>query len=146
MFIFKFCFKNKLYTCSNGRPTSNNSHVYGSNWYCNEGYKKSGHQCESIFADIEANQQTAMFMDQIGIAMRDTKSGHRCVSIFADIGSQPANSYVYGSNWYCNEGYKKSGHQCESIFADIGANQQTAMFMDQNGIVMKAMSSQAINV
>ena len=27
----------------------------------------------------------------------------------------PANSYVYGSNWYCNEGYKKIGNECQKM-------------------------------
>jgi len=30
---------------------------------------------------------------------------------------QPANSWVQGSNWYCNDGYQKSGNECVSIFS-----------------------------
>ena len=29
---------------------------------------------------------------------------------------QPANSFVSGSEWYCNSGYRKSGNECVSIF------------------------------
>ena len=37
-------------------------------------------------------------------------------SVFAQVQGQPPNSYVNGSNWYCNSGYEKSGNQCVSIF------------------------------
>jgi len=32
---------------------------------------------------------------------------------------QPENSYIRGSNWYCNSGYEKSGQRCVSIFANF---------------------------
>lgn len=28
----------------------------------------------------------------------------------------PANAYVMGSNWYCNEGFRKVGNMCVSVF------------------------------
>ena len=34
----------------------------------------------------------------------------------AQIPGQPPNSYVSGSNWYCNSGYVKSENSCVSIF------------------------------
>ena len=37
----------------------------------------------------------------------------------AQMPGQPANSYVSGSNWYCNTGYQKSGNSCVSIFASF---------------------------
>ena len=33
---------------------------------------------------------------------------------------QPANSYVSGSNWYCNSGYVKRDNKCVSVFDEIG--------------------------
>ena len=38
---------------------------------------------------------------------------------YSQMKGQPANSYVYGSNWYCNEGYKKKGNRCASIFENM---------------------------
>ena len=32
----------------------------------------------------------------------------------------PDNAFVQGSNWYCNNGYKKTGNKCEKI--DVPAN------------------------
>jgi hypothetical protein len=29
--------------------------------------------------------------------------------------NRPANSYVLGSSWYCNDGYKKVGNTCEKV-------------------------------
>ena len=40
----------------------------------------------------------------------------------AQIPGQPANSWVHGSNWYCNDGYQKSGNECVSIFAEGKTN------------------------
>ena len=34
----------------------------------------------------------------------------------AQMPGQPANSWVQGSNWYCDSGYRKSGNRCVSIF------------------------------
>ena len=39
-------------------------------------------------------------------------------SASAQAPGQPANSWVNGSNWYCNNGYQKSGNQCVSIFGE----------------------------
>ena len=33
---------------------------------------------------------------------------------------QPANSYVSGSNWYCNSGYVKRDNKCVSVFDEVG--------------------------
>ena len=41
----------------------------------------------------------------------------------AQVPGQPANSWVYGANWYCNDGFQKAGNQCVSIFASIGGRQ-----------------------
>lgn len=30
--------------------------------------------------------------------------------------NNPPNSYVYGSTWYCNSGYKKAGDECQKIY------------------------------
>ena len=38
----------------------------------------------------------------------------------AQIPGQPANSYVVGINWFCNDGYRKSGNKCVSIFSELG--------------------------
>ena len=34
----------------------------------------------------------------------------------SQVAGQPANSYVSGTNWFCNNGFKKSGKECVSIF------------------------------
>ena len=43
----------------------------------------------------------------------------------AQVPGQPANSWVHGSSWYCNNGYQKSGNECVSIFGRA-ANGETA--------------------
>ena len=39
------------------------------------------------------------------------------------IPGQPANSWVYGSEWHCNKGYEKKGNQCLSIFRNMAGSQ-----------------------
>lgn len=34
----------------------------------------------------------------------------------AQVPGQPANSWVYKTNWYCNDGFQEAGNQCVSIF------------------------------
>ena len=43
----------------------------------------------------------------------------------AQMPGQPANSYVSGSNWYCNTGYEKSGNSCVNIFDKTNKSIQT---------------------
>ena len=39
---------------------------------------------------------------------------------------QPENSYVYGSNWYWNEGYKKKQNNCVSIFDEFTEDENSS--------------------
>ena len=63
------------------------------------------------------------------------------------MGGQPANSWVSGSKWYCNEGYKKSGNQCVSIFADMGgqSNNNNSNQKNSNNNINNSASSEENN-
>ena len=50
----------------------------------------------------------------------------------AQVPGQPANSFVQGSNWYCNSGYQKSGNECVSIFASMGAQPANSWVQGSN--------------
>ena len=65
-----------------GQPA--NSWVHGSNWYCNDGFKKSGNKCVSIFAGM-ASQPANSWVHSSNWYCNDgfKKSGNKCVSIFA---------------------------------------------------------------
>ena len=43
----------------------------------------------------------------------------------ADLPGQPANSWVHGKNWYCNNGYEKKNNKCVSIFDDSQSEENT---------------------
>jgi hypothetical protein len=112
-----------------GQPA--NSWVSGQNWYCNEGFQKSGNECVSIFATFPGGRQPPnSWVSGQNWYCREgyEKLGNECISIFASFpgGRQPSNSWVSGQNWYCREGYQKSGKECVSIFASFPRGEQPA--------------------
>jgi hypothetical protein len=64
-----------------GQPA--NSFVSGSNWYCKDGYKKSGNECVNIFDGI-GGQPANSFVSGSNWYCKDgyKKSGNECVNIF----------------------------------------------------------------
>ncbi len=84
-----------------------NAWVYGSEWYCNDGYRKVGDRCEKLSVPANAWVYGSEWYCNDGY----WKVGDRCEKL-----SVPANAWVYGSEWYCNDGYRKAGDGCVSIF------------------------------
>jgi hypothetical protein len=102
-----------------GQPA--NSYISGQSWFCLDGYRKSGNECISIFADMPGGVKPAnsYISGQSWFCLDGyRKSGNECVSIFADMPgkAKPANSYISGQSWFCLDGYRKSGNECVSIF------------------------------
>lgn len=80
-----------------------NSHILGNNWYCNDGYKKSGNQCIKLQVPKNAHVLGNNWYCNDGFR----KSGSNCVKLRV-----PDNAHILGNNWYCNDGYKKQGNEC----------------------------------
>ena len=83
-----------------------NSWVSGSNWYCNDGYKKVGNSCEKLNVPRNAWVSGSNWYCNDGFR----KVGDQCEAL-----NVPANAWVSGSNWYCNDGYRKVGERCERL-------------------------------
>lgn len=83
-----------------------NSWISGSNWYCNEGFKKVGNQCEALAVPDNAFVSGANWYCKEGFR----KVGNECEALVV-----PRNAFVSGSNWYCKEGFRKVGSQCEAL-------------------------------
>ena len=83
-----------------------NSWVSGSNWYCNDGYKKVGNSCEKLNVPRNAWVYGSNWYCNDGFK----KVGDQCEAL-----NVPANAWVSGSNWYCNDGYRKVGERCERL-------------------------------
>lgn len=83
-----------------------NSWVSGSNWYCNEGFKKVGDQCEALAVPANAFVSGSNWYCKEGFQ----KVGNECEALVV-----PRNAFVSGSNWYCKEGFRKVGNQCEAL-------------------------------
>jgi len=83
-----------------------NSWVSGSNWYCNDGYKKVGNSCEKLVVPRNAWVSGSNWYCNDGFR----KAGDQCIALNA-----PDNAWVSGSNWYCNDGYRKVGDRCERL-------------------------------
>nr|WP_253941013.1 peptidoglycan-binding protein [Pseudomonas aeruginosa] len=83
-----------------------NSWVSGSNWYCNDGYKKVGNSCEKLNVPRNAWVSGSNWYCNDGFK----KVGDQCEAL-----NVPANAWVSGSNWYCNDGYRKVGERCERL-------------------------------
>lgn len=83
-----------------------NSWVSGSNWYCNEGFKKVGNQCEALAVPDNAFVSGSNWYCKEGFR----KVGNECEALVV-----PPNAFVSGSNWYCREGFRKVGNQCEAL-------------------------------
>jgi len=67
-----------------GQPE--NSYVSGNNWYCHDGYEKSGNQCISIFVKMGGQPENS-YVSGNNWYCHDgyEKSGNQCISIFAKI-------------------------------------------------------------
>ncbi len=83
-----------------------NSWVSGSNWYCNDGYRKVGNNCEKLSVPRNAWVSGSNWYCNDGFR----KAGDECEAL-----NVPANAWVSGSNWYCNDGYRKVGERCEKL-------------------------------
>lgn len=83
-----------------------NSWISGSNWYCNDGYKKVGNSCERLNVPRNAWVSGSNWHCNDGFR----KVGDQCEAL-----NVPANAWVSGSNWYCNDGYRKVGERCERL-------------------------------
>ena len=83
-----------------------NSWVSGSNWYCNDGYKKVGNSCEKLAVPRNAWVSGSNWYCNDGFR----KVGDQCIAL-----NVPDNAWVSGSNWYCNDGYRKVGDRCERL-------------------------------
>jgi hypothetical protein len=83
-----------------------NSFFSGSDWYCNEGFKKVGNQCEALAVPDNAFVSGSNWYCKEGFR----KIGNECEALVV-----PRNAFVSGSNWYCKEGFRKLGNQCEAL-------------------------------
>jgi hypothetical protein len=84
-----------------------NAYVMGSNWYCKEGFRKVGNQCEALIVPQNAYVMGSNWYCKEGFR----KVGNVCEALVV-----PQNAYVMGSNWYCKEGFRKAGDKCVSVF------------------------------
>lgn len=89
-----------------------NSFVSGSDWYCNEGFKKVGNQCEALAVPDNAFVSGSNWYCKEGFR----KIGNECEAL-----AVPRNAFVSGSNWYCKEGFRKVGSQCEALTVPANA-------------------------
>ncbi|NCB57891.1 MAG: hypothetical protein EOM46_10365 [Gammaproteobacteria bacterium] len=80
-----------------------NAWVYGSNWYCNDGYRQVGNECVKLKVPTNAWVYGSNWYCNDGYR----QVGNECVKL-----KVPANAWVSGSNWYCNDGYQKIGDKC----------------------------------
>jgi len=84
-----------------------NAYVMGSNWYCKEGFRKVGSECEALVVPQNAYVMGSNWYCKEGFR----KVGNVCEALVV-----PQNAYVMGSNWYCKEGFRKAVDKCVSVF------------------------------
>ena len=81
-----------------GKPA--NSYVSGQNWYCVDGFQKSGNECISIFANFPSGKPANSYVSGQNWYCVDgfKKSGNECISIFSSElivqNQKPKNSKV----------------------------------------------------
>jgi hypothetical protein len=84
-----------------------NAFVMGSSWYCKEGFRKVGDECEALVVPQNAFVMGSSWYCKEGFR----KVGDQCEALVV-----PQNAFVMGSSWYCKEGFRKVGDQCVSVF------------------------------
>ena len=89
-----------------------NAFVSGSNWYCKDGFKRVGDQCDAVIAPQNAFVSGANWYCKDGFK----RVGDQCDAVIA-----PQNAFVSGANWYCKEGFKRVGNQCDAVIAPPNA-------------------------
>jgi peptidoglycan hydrolase-like protein with peptidoglycan-binding domain len=89
-----------------------NAFVSGANWYCKEGFKRNGDQCDAVIAPQNAFVSGANWYCKEGFK----RVGDQCDAVIA-----PQNAFISGANWYCKEGFRRIGDQCEAVIAPQNA-------------------------
>jgi len=85
-----------------------NSFVSGSQWYCNQGFRKVGNTCEQVQAPANSFISGSEWYCNQGFR----KAGGSCEKV-----QSPPNSFISGAEWYCNQGFRKVGSSCEQVQA-----------------------------
>lgn len=93
-------------------PTPANASVYGSSWYCNDGYRQVGNACQKVVAPLNATVYGSSWYCNDGYK----QVGNVCEKVVA-----PSNATIYGSSWYCNDGYKQVNNSCQKVVAPSNA-------------------------
>ncbi len=114
-----------------------NSWVLGSNWYCNDGYKKVGNSCEKLNVPSNAWVSGSNWYCNDGFK----KVGDQCEALRV-----PVNAWVSGSNWYCNDGYKKVGNSCEKLNVPRNARVSGSNWYCNDGYKKVGNSCEKLNV
>ncbi|WP_336146861.1 peptidoglycan-binding domain-containing protein, partial [Alteromonas macleodii] len=83
-----------------------NAWVSGSNWFCNDGYRKVSNRCEKLSVPENAWVSGSSWFCNDGYR----KVSNRCEKL-----SVPENAWVSGSSWFCNDGYRKVSNRCEKL-------------------------------
>jgi hypothetical protein len=89
-----------------------NSWISGSNWYCKDGFRKVGNQCEALIVPDNAFVSGSNWYCKDGFR----KVGDECEALIV-----PQNAFVSGSNWYCKDGFMKVGNQCDALIVPDNA-------------------------
>ena len=88
-------------------PENAELNVYGNDWKCSRGYKRSGQRC--VLVGIPQNAELNVYGNDWKCSRGYKRSGQRCVLVGIP---QNAELNVYGNDWKCSRGYKRSGQRC----------------------------------
>ncbi len=83
-----------------------NSHMLGDTWYCNEGFRRQGNQCNRLYVPPNAHVLGDTWYCNEGFR----RQGSQCNRLYV-----PPNAHVLGNAWYCNEGFRRQGNQCNRL-------------------------------
>ncbi len=84
--------------------------VYGNDWICENGYRKSGQRCVRV--NIPEHGTLNVYGNDWTCENGYRKSGQRCIRVNIP---EHGTLNVYGNDWTCEHGYRKSGQRCVQV-------------------------------
>ena len=82
---------------------ANSTYIGDGYWYCDNGYKKTGNQCEKIYVPPNAGAVGGNWYCDMGYA----KNEETCKEYYV-----PSDARITINSWSCNAGYKVEKYNC----------------------------------
>jgi hypothetical protein len=91
-------------------PANAELNVYGNDWVCIRGYRRSGNECVPV--QLPRNAELNLYGNDWKCSRGYRRSGNECVTVEIPVN---AELNVYGNDWKCVRGFRRNGDACVAV-------------------------------